>query len=243
MFDRAYEWKAVLPAGIGVRRLSAMDRWIIARAASPPEVADLNLNYADLGLLVGCSGAELGRVRHRRRRAVRSHLGRRKVLIRLLITAYPAVGLYRPGGRTGDAAGHYAPSWRRRGAFCPPPASVAATAGLRTLAAAGLNQGKALPPEQLRAARLVWRRSSPPHSWPLCPPGAGRLSMAIPGLLLAYLLTASCGIPPSCRAPARAALRSQCKWGALLKSRNVVLAMVGLFCAMSAPVRHGGDGP
>ena len=57
-WDHAYEWKAVMLLSLGFG-LVGLDRWIIAPLL-PSMMADLNLNYQDVGLVFGALGMAWG---------------------------------------------------------------------------------------------------------------------------------------------------------------------------------------
>jgi predicted MFS family arabinose efflux permease len=223
--DRSYEWKAVTLLGLGFG-LVGLDRWIIA-PLFPFMMKDLRLSYQDLGNLIGVLGicwgifaAVMG--------SVSDKIGRRKVLI-------PAILLFSIlSGLSGLATGFMSLVIIRaimgvmEGSFCP--TSFAATneasdpkrrgfnQGMQqcTFALFGLGFGPVLA-TQLLAVVPNWR-------WVF-------FIVAIPGIILGALMYGTIrDMAPANRNSAAAAIHP---WAKIFHSRNIVLSMVGLLCAMT----------
>lgn len=228
-FDARYEWKAVLLLALGFG-LVGLDRWILA-PLFPAMMDELRLDYGQLGSLVGAlalawgvAAIWMGRVSDR--------IGRRRVLIPALLAfslmsgfsglAWGFVSLLLVRAAMGVA----------EGAFCP--VSVAATAEASHPRRRGLNQGLQLSTfalfgfgigpilaTQLLALFGSWRTVF--------------VLVALPGLLVAYLLYRVLHEPPHLTREVRAAAQraAPVPWRDILHSRNVLLAAGCLFCAMS----------
>ncbi|NWD77306.1 MFS transporter [Pseudomonas gingeri] len=227
--DSRYEWKTVLLLALGFG-LVGLDRWILA-PLFPSIMDDLHLSYSQLGTLVGALALAwgtfsilIGNVSDR--------VGRRAILIPALIifsllsglsgmaTSFLSLLLVR--GIMGAA----------EGAFCP--VSVAATAEASHPRRRGLNQGLQLSTfalfgfgiapilaTQLLAVVPSWREVF--------------MLVALPGLLVAYLLYRVLREPPHLTREARVLAKTvpRAAWIEVLKSRNALLAAACLFCTMS----------
>ncbi|NVZ29141.1 MFS transporter [Pseudomonas gingeri] len=227
--DSRYEWKAVLLLALGFG-LVGLDRWILA-PLFPAMMQDLHLSYSQLGTLVGALALAwgafsilIGNVSDR--------VGRRAILI-------PALLIFSVlSGFSGMATGFLSLLLVRgvmgaaEGAFCP--VSVAATAEASHPRRRGLNQGLQLSTfalfgfgiapilaTQLLAVVPSWREVF--------------MLVALPGLVVAYLLYRVLREPPHLTRQARAATLAADKpsWLQVLKSRNALLAAACLFCTMS----------
>jgi len=221
----SYEWKAVTLLSLGFG-LVGLDRWIIA-PLFPFMMRDLHLGYQALGNLIavlglcwGFSAIITG--------AISDRIGRRKILI-------PAIVLFSLlSGLSGLATGLVSLLFIRsimgvtEGSFCP--ASVAATADASRPSRRGLNQGLQLSTFALfglgfgpiLATQLLL--VVPSWRWVF-------VLVAIPGLLIAYLLYVVIREPEHVREQASAA--EEHRWAEVVQSRNVVLAMLALLCAMT----------
>lgn len=224
-FDTSYEWKAVTLLGLGFG-LVGLDRWIIA-PLFPFMMKDLRLTYQDLGNLVGilgiCWGAfavVMGGVSDR--------IGRRRVLI-------PSIFIFSIlSGLSGAAAGFLSLMSIRavmgftEGSYCP--ISFAATneasepkrrgfnlgAQQCTFALFGLGFGPIIA-TQLIAIVPSWR-------WVF-------LIVAVPGLILGVLMSMTI------RDPTPESIRpndsTNPRWMEIFHSRNIVVSMAALLCAMT----------
>jgi len=222
--DTSYEWRAVLLLALGFG-LVGLDRWIIA-PLFPAMMRDLGLSYADLGNAIGTLGFAwgifsilLGNVADR--------FGRRIVLLPALIVFSLMSGL--SGAVTGIAALIMirAVMGATEGAYLA--SSVAAVADASLPARRGRNQGMmlsafplfgmALAPivaTQLLAVVPSWR-------WVF-------VLVALPGLALAAIMWRVIREPGQL---GRRTTQERVRWADVLRSRNVLLAMLSLVCAMS----------
>lgn len=224
-WDRKYEWKAVLLLALGFG-LVGLDRWIIA-PLFPAMMDDLNLDYQDLGLIIGILGVTWG-VFSTMGGALCDRIGRRKILI-------PALFLFSTlSCSTGLAGGLISLLIIRavmgvtEGAFCP--ASVAATGEASHPKRRGLNQGLQMSTFALLGLGLAPIIATqlldvvPSWRWVFF------LSI-IPGLVLAVFMFFVI------REPAHLAQREsntpRPRWSELLQNRNVLLGMAGMLCNMA----------
>ena len=221
----SYEWKAVTLLSLGFG-LVGLDRWIVA-PLFPFMMKDLHLGYQALGNLIAVLGLCWG-VSAIITGAVSDRIGRRKILI-------PAIMLFSLlSGLSGLATGLVSLLLMRsimgvtEGSFCP--ASVAATADASQPSRRGLNQGLQLSAFALfglgfgpiLATQLLL--IVPSWRWVF-------VLVAIPGLVIGALLYVVIREPEHVREPARGAVEH--RWAEIVRSRNVVLAMLALLCAMT----------
>ena len=224
-WDTSYEWKAVTLLGLGFG-LVGLDRWIIA-PLFPFMMKDLKMGYQDLGNLVGALGLCWG-VFAIVMGGLSDRIGRRKVLI-------PAILLFSLlSGLSGLAAGFASLLAIRaimgvtEGSFCP--TSFAATNEASNPKRLGFNQGiqqcgfalfglgfGPIIATQLLAVVPTWR-------WVF-------FVVAIPGFILGALMYKTIRDPVRHQEHHEQAARSG--WLAIFKSRNIVLSMCALFCAMT----------
>jgi len=220
--EPGYEWKAVTLLGLGFGLLG-FDRWLIT-PLFPAIIADLGLTYQHLGTIVGVLGMAwglfciiMGNVSDR--------IGRRKVLIPSIIvfSVLSALSGFTAGfvsllvvrvamgvaegsfGVTSVAAAGEASHPRRRGLNLGLQQSLFALFGF------GLAP---IVATQLLGVLPSWR-------WVF-------VVSALPGLVLALFLVRVIREP----APVAAAA-GDVRWRDLLRTRNVLVAMLGLLCAMS----------
>lgn len=219
-----YEWKAVLLLAIGFG-LVGLDRWIIT-PLFPAMMQDLALTYADLGNIVGILGFAWG-VFSILLGNVSDRFGRRIVLIPALITFSLMAGL--SGAVSGVAALLFlrAVMGATEGAYLS--SSVAAAGEASLPRRRGLNQGlmlSAFPLFGMALAPLIATNLLsvvPSWRWVFA-------IVALPGLVLAVFMGFVIREPAHL---ARGAPRQRVPWSDILRSRNVVLAMLSLVCAMS----------
>lgn len=232
-WDTSYEWKAVLLLSLGFG-LVGLDRWIIAPLL-PSIMKDLSLNYQDVGLIFGALGITWGIF------AIISgnlsdKIGHRKILIPSLIIFSLASGF------SGAAAGLTSLIFIRaimgvsEGAFCPTSfaATAAAAKPSRRGSLQGLQQsgfalfGLGLGPiiaTQLLLVVPSWREVF----W----------VVAIPGIILSVFMYFIIREPQNTQGGqalhevVTGEEKQKVNWLALLKTRNVLLSMLGLFCTMS----------
>lgn len=227
-WDTAYEWKAVTLLGIGFG-LVGLDRWII----SPlwPEIyPDLGLEPSAIGTLAGVLGVVWG-IFAVITGNLSDRIGHRRVLI-------PAIILFSVlSGVTGMAQGLVmlilvrALMGAMEGAYCP--TSFTAVAAASKPSRRGFNQGLqqsgfallglALGPiiaTQLLGFGLSWRLIF----W----------IVALPGIVVGVLLYFVLREPKDTRAGELiGATGGGGKWSTVLKSRNIVVCMLALLCAMA----------
>ncbi len=213
----------LLSVGFG---LVGLDRWIIA-PLFPFLMKDLGLGYQALGNLIAVLGIFWGGSAIVTG-AISDRIGRRKILI-------PAIVLFSLlSGLSGLATGLVSLLLIRsimgatEGSFCP--ASVAATHDASEPSRRGLNQGLQLSTfalfglgfgpiiaTQLLLVVPSWR-------WVF-------VLVAFPGMVIAALLYLVIRDPEHVRE--RASGTAEHNWSVVLQSRNVVLAMMALLCAMT----------
>jgi MFS family permease len=234
-WDTSYEWKAVTLLGLGFG-LVGLDRWIIA-PLFPFMLGDLGLNLQDQGNIIGALGMAWGVFAVFSGR-VSDAIGHRKVLI-------PAVFLFSVlSGLSGLATG-FASLFAVRltmgvmeGSYCPTSftATAAASYPSRRGFLQGLQQcgfalfGLALGP--IIATQLL--QVVPSWRWVF-------LTASIPGLIVGSLLYVVLREPAETQggrmvgavASHGAGAGRRGKWSDVFKSRNIVLSMCALFCAMT----------
>lgn len=224
-WDTAYEWKVVTLLGLGFG-LVGLDRWIIA-PLFPAMMKDLGLGYQQLGNIVGILGLAWGFFAAIMG-GLADKIGHRKVLI-------PAIILFSLlSGLSGLATGFLSLILIRsvmgltEGSFCP--TSFAATAeasapprrgfnlGLQqsTFALFGLGLAPIIATQLLRVVPS-WRYVF--------------MVVAIPGFILAIFMFFVLRDPHHItskqpKAPGHT-------WSKIFHSRNIVVSMLGLFCAMT----------
>lgn len=228
-FDKTYEWQIVLLLFLGLG-LVGLDRWIIA-PLWPAMMRDLHLGYEALGNAVGALALCWG-VFATLMGSLSDRLGRRTILIPALIVfsamsvltgfVSSAIALLTVRGCMGATEGAFLST------------SVAVTSEASLPRRRGLNQGLqmcgfsllglALGPiiaTQLLSVVPSWR-------WVF-------FLVAVPGFVLALIVSRVLREPPhlrrSVRQSGRAAERPP--WRDILRSRNVVLSMIGMLCGMS----------
>lgn len=232
-WDTSYEWKIVLLLTLAFG-LVGLDRWIIAPLL-PSIMKDLALNYQDVGLIFGALGITWGIFAIFAGR-LSDKIGHRKILILSLIVFSLASGF------SGAAMGLTSLILIRalmgvsEGAFCPTSFAATAVAAKpsRRGALQGLQQsgfalfGLGLGPiiaTQLMLVVPSWREVF----W----------VVAIPGFILAVFLFFVLREPEQTQGGQLLILEKQAEsnekvnWLVLLKTRNILLSMIGLFCTMS----------
>jgi predicted MFS family arabinose efflux permease len=223
-WDTSYEWKAVTLLGLGFG-LVGLDRWIIA-PLFPSMMKDLNLGYQQLGNLIGVLGLSWGFFAILMG-GLSDRIGYRRVLI-------PAIVLFSLlSGFSGFATGFVTLAVIRavmglsEGSFCP--TSFAATAEASLPKRRGLNQGlqqstfalfglgfAPIVATQLLQVVPSWRYVF--------------VVVAIPGLILAALLSAVLRDPP--HIAHKTERPGGHAWSKIFHSRNILVSMFALFCAM-----------
>jgi MFS family permease len=225
-WDTSYEWKAVTLLGLGFG-LVGLDRWIIA-PLFPFMMKDLNLGYQDLGNLIGILGLCWG-VFAIVMGGVSDRIGRRKVLI-------PAILLFSLlSGLSGLATGLASLIIIRaimgltEGSYCP--TSFAATNEASAAKRRGFNQGiqqctfalfglgfGPIIATQLMVVVPSWR-------WVF-------FIVAIPGFILGALMYFVLRDAVTQKAVVKST-ESSGRWVEIFRSRNIVLSMAALLCAMT----------
>ncbi len=221
----AYEWKAVLLLSLGFG-LVGLDRWIIT-PLFPFIMKDLHLGYGQIGALAGVLAVGWG-VAAILMGGVSDRFGRRKVLVPAMVLFSILAGLSGTAGSFMMLMLLRSVMGLTEGAFTP--ASVAATAEASKPSRRGLNQGFQLSlfallglgfgpiiATQLLQAVPSWRYVF--------------LVVSIPGFILAALIYFVIR-EPAAQVEVEATHAARPSWGEILKSRNVILALLGLLCAM-----------
>ena len=221
-WDTSYEWKAVtlLTLGFG---LVGLDRWMIA-PLFPSMMKDLQLNYQDLGNIVGALGLAWG-IFAVVAGGLSDRVGRRRVLIPALVGFSLLSGF---SGMTSGLASLIvirALMGMTEGSFCP--TSFATTNDASKPSRRGFNLGlqqSTFPLFGLALGPIVATQLLGVTSWRWI-----FVLVAIPGLILAVLIARTIREPAS----ASSAREQRAPLSELLKHRNVPLGMLALFCAMS----------
>jgi len=228
-WDTAYEWRAVTLLGIGFG-LVGLDRWIIATLLPLGMAADLGLDVQDGGNVVGALGLAWGVLAIFSGR-FSDKIGHRKVLI-------PAILLFSLlSGLSGMATGITSLILIRalmgsmEGSYCP--TSFTAVAAASRPQRRGFNQGLqqsgfallGLGLGPIVATQLM--RVVPSWHWVFW-------IVAIPGFAVGALLFVVLREPAQTQGGALiGATQASGRWLEVLKSPNIVLGMLALFCAMS----------
>jgi MFS family permease len=227
-WDTSYEWKTVALLGIGFG-LVGLDRWIIA-SLFPAMAADLGLPEGEIGRLAGILGILWGVFAIFSGR-LSDAIGHRKVLI-------PAIVLFSlMSGFSGMVQSLVSLVWIRaimgamEGAYCP--TSFTAVAAASRPERRGFNQGLqqsgfalmgfALGPiiaTQLLNVVPSWR-----YVFWIC---------AIPGFVVGVMLYFHLREPKDTQAGALiGATQASGSWLEVLKTRNILICMLALLCAMA----------
>ena len=228
-WDTAYEWRVVALLGIGFG-LVGLDRWIIATLLPLGMAADLGLDVQDGANVVGALGLAWGVFAIFSGRFA-DKIGHRKVLI-------PAIILFSLlSGLSGVVTGLTSLILVRalmgamEGSYCP--TSFTAVAAASRPERRGFNQGLqqsgfallGLGLGPIIAIQLL--RVVPSWHWVLW-------IVAIPGFVVGLLLYFVLREPGETQGGALiGATQASGHWYEVLKSRNIVVCMLALFCAMS----------
>lgn len=223
-WDTSYEWKAVTLLALGFG-LVGLDRWLIA-PLFPSIMKDLNLTAQDVGNCIGVLGLSWG-IFAALMGGISDKIGRRKVLIPAIIAfsllsgfsglAGGLLGLMAIRGLMGVA----------EGSFCP--TSFAATADASHPRRRGLNLGL-----QQSGFALFGLALSPIIATQLLGFVSWRwvfALVAIPGLILGAIMFFVIREPKLEKAVASE--HAPASLGHVLKSRNIIVAMAALCCAMT----------
>ena len=225
-WDTSYEWKAVTLLGLGFG-LVGLDRWIIA-PLFPFMMKDLNLGYQDLGNLIGILGLCWG-VFAIVMGGVSDRIGRRKVLIPAILLFSLLSGLSGLAIGLGSLIMIRAIMGLTEGSYCP--TSFAATNEASAPKRRGFNQGiqqctfalfglgfGPIIATQLMAVVPSWR-------WVF-------IIVAIPGFILGTLMYFVLRDAVTQKTSSKST-ESTGRWVEIFRSRNIVLSMAALLCAMT----------
>jgi len=223
-WDTSYEWKAVTLLALGFG-LVGLDRWLIA-PLFPSIMKDLHLDAQDVGNCIGILGLSWG-IFAALMGGISDRIGRRKVLIPAIIVFSLLSGFSGlAGGLTGLLAVR-ALMGIAEGSFCP--TSFAATADASHPKRRGFNLGL-----QQSGFALFGLALSPIIATQLLGVMSWRwvfVLVSIPGLILGVLMFRVIREPEG---KAHGSVhRERGNIRDVLKSRNIPVAMVALFCAMT----------
>jgi len=224
-WNSEYEWKATLLLALGFG-LVALDRWVVV-PLWPSIAHDLNLNYQDQGNVVGVIGLAWGAFAIVFGR-VSDSLGRRRVLIPAVVLFSVLCGLTGMASGIGMLIALRLLMGSTEGAYTP--VAVAAVAEASSPGRRGLNQGFMLSTFPLVGLGLgpiiVTQLLTVVPSWRWV-----FLVVAIPGLIMAYLLFRVIREPS--HLSAQASVRAEpVRWGQALASRNVIVGMLAMCACM-----------
>ncbi|MFM0325740.1 MFS transporter [Caballeronia glebae] len=233
-WDTSYEWKAVTLLALGFG-LVGLDRWLIA-PLFPAIMKDLHLTAQDVGNCIGILGLSWG-VFAALMGGISDKIGRRKVLIPAIIAFSLLSGFSGVAGGLVSLLAVRSLMGVAEGSFCP--TSFAATADASHPKRRGFNLGL-----QQSGFALFGLALSPIIATQLLDVVSWRWVFAlvsVPGLILGLLMffvirEPRTTEPASASASASAVPQAQTakgNWRDVLKSRNIPVAMVALFCAMT----------
>jgi predicted MFS family arabinose efflux permease len=223
-WDTSYEWKAVTLLALGFG-LVGLDRWLIA-PLFPSIMKDLHLTAQDVGNCIGILGLSWG-VFAALMGGISDKIGRRKVLIPAIIAFSLLSGFSGVAGGLASLLAVRALMGVAEGSFCP--TSFAATADASHPKRRGFNLGL-----QQSGFALFGLALSPIIATQLLGFVSWRWVFAlvsIPGLILGIAMFFVIREPKAMTEPAAQAARGN--WRDVFKSRNIPVAMVALFCAMT----------
>ena len=224
-WDVGYEWKAVVLLALGFG-LVGLDRWLIA-PLFPSIMKDLHLNAQDVGNCIGILGLSWG-IFAVLMGGLSDKIGRRKVLIPAILVFSLLSAFSGLAGGLVSLLAVRAMMGVAEGSFCP--TSFAATADASHPKRRGFNLGL-----QQSGFALFGLALSPIIATQLLNVVSWRWVFAlvsVPGLILGALMFRIIREPRL--TPQKIALRREGgQWRAVLKSRNIPVAMVALFCAMT----------
>lgn len=232
-WDVAYEWKAVVLLALGFG-LVGLDRWLIA-PLFPSIMKDLHLNAQDVGNCIGILGLSWG-IFAALMGGISDKVGRRKVLIPAILVFSLLSGFSGLAGGLASLLAVRALMGVAEGSFCP--TSFAATADASHPKRRGFNLGL-----QQSGFALFGLALSPIIATQLLNVMSWRWVFAlvsIPGLILGLLMFRVIREPQTPPKGAENGTETRTKartergnWRDVLKSRNIRVAMVALFCAMT----------
>lgn len=225
--DSVYEIKTLILLGLGFG-LVGLDRWMVA-PLFPHMMRDLNLNFQQLGSLIGILSVAWG-VWAIAIGPVSDRIGRKKILVVSMVAFSLLSSL---SGLASGFAGLMlirAVMGVAEGAFTP--ASVAATGEASLPSRRGFNQGLQLSMFSLVglgfAPILVTQllRIVPSWHWVF-------MISAVPGLIVALLISRTLRDKPENTQPGAASAPGRPRWAELFTSRNVWLGTLAILCAMT----------
>ncbi|MFD1560960.1 MFS transporter [Paraburkholderia silviterrae] len=234
-WDVAYEWKAVVLLALGFG-LVGLDRWLIA-PLFPSIMKDLNLSAQDVGNCIGILGLSWG-IFAALMGGISDKVGRRKVLIPAIIVFSLLSGFSGLAGGFMSLLAVRALMGVAEGSFCP--TSFAATADASHPKRRGFNLGL-----QQSGFALFGLALAPIIATQLLSFVSWRWVFAlvsVPGLILGLLMFRVIREPGSQQAPQAELVTAHASphapgergnWRAVFKNRNIPIAMVALFCAMT----------
>lgn len=225
--DTAYEFKTLILLAIGFG-LVGFDRWIVA-PLFPYMMRELGLNFQQLGNLIGVLAIAWG-VWAIASGPISDRIGRKKILVWTMI-AFSLLSSF-----SGLATGFGSLLLIRgvmgiaEGAFTP--ASVAATSEASLPSRRGINLGLQMSMFSLLglgiapivATQLL--RILPSWHWVF-------MVSAVPGLIVAALLAKVMRDSPRIEQKGHSTPRQKLQWRAMFRSRNVLVAMLAMLCAMA----------
>ncbi|WP_321795155.1 MFS transporter [Caballeronia sp. J97] len=230
-WDTSYEWKAVTLLALGFG-LVGLDRWLIA-PLFPAIMKDLHLTAQDVGNCIGILGLSWG-VFAALMGGISDKIGRRKVLVPAIIAFSLLSGFSGVAGGLASLLAVRALMGVAEGSFCP--TSFAATADASHPKRRGFNLGL-----QQSGFALFGLALSPIIATQLLNVVSWRWVFAlvsIPGLILGLLMffvirEPRATVPASAHRETHDGHVAHGNWRDVLKSRNIPVAMVALFCAMT----------
>jgi predicted MFS family arabinose efflux permease len=227
-WDTSYEWKAVTLLALGFG-LVGLDRWLIA-PLFPAIMKDLHLTAQDVGNCIGVLGLSWG-VFAALMGGISDKIGRRKVLIPAIIAFSLLSGFSGVAGGLASLIAVRALMGVAEGSFCP--TSFAATADASHPKRRGFNLGL-----QQSGFALFGLALSPIIATQLLNVVSWRWVFAlvsVPGLILGLLMFFVIREPRAIEPAStdRQATVAEGNWRDVLKRRNIPVAMIALFCAMT----------
>lgn len=225
--DTTYERKTLVLLGLGFG-LVGLDRWIVA-PLFPHMMRDLGLNFQQLGSLIGILSVTWG-IWAIAMGPVSDRIGRKKILVVTMVAFSLLSSLSGLATSFASLMLIRAVMGIAEGAFTP--ASVAATGEASLPSRRGFNQGLQLSMFSLLglgfapilATQLL--RVVPSWHWVF-------MISAVPGLIVAWLIARTLRDQPRNELASSAAGAARPRWTALFASRNVLLAMAAILCAMA----------
>jgi predicted MFS family arabinose efflux permease len=225
-WDVAYEWKAVTLLALGFG-LVGLDRWLIA-PLFPSIMKDLHLTAQDVGNCIGILGMSWG-IFAALMGGLSDRIGRRKVLIPAIVMFSLLSGLSGLASGLASLLAVRALMGVAEGSFCP--TSFAATADASHPKRRGFNLGLqqcGFALFGLALAPIIATQLLGVMSWR----GVFAL-VSVPGLILGLLMFVVIREPSQRQQPAAGQEAAKGRWSEVFKSRNIVVAMIALFCAMT----------